>query len=146
MAVEERCDDLEQYSRRNTVRIRGLPEAMHEDTDSLVKEMATRKLEVNIADSDLVRSHRVGRKDEDRTTPRDLIVRFTTHNTKTAIMRNARKLKGTRLCINEDLTKIRTTMAWEARNLIVIVKFIRAYTQLVIRLLLLLRRYRGVSN
>ena len=48
---------------------------------------------------------------------RDIIVRFTSHNTKSAIMRNARKLKGTRLFINEDMTKTRATMAWEARCL-----------------------------
>ena len=34
--VEERCDDLEQYSRRNTVRIRGVAEALNDNTDSVV--------------------------------------------------------------------------------------------------------------
>ena len=117
VTIEERCDDLEQYSRRNTVRIRGIPEALNEDTDGLVKDLAARKLDVPLADHDVVRSHRVGRKDDDRQTPRDVIVRFTTHNAKVAIMRGARKLKGTRVFINEDLTKTRSTIAWEARNL-----------------------------
>ena len=36
---------------------------------------------------------------------------------KRAIMKNARKLKGSKLFINEDMTKARATMAWEARNL-----------------------------
>ena len=117
VALEECCDNLEQYSRRNTLRIRGLPEAIHEDTDDLVKELAARKLEVQVADHDVVRSHRVGKRSEDRGTPRDVIVRFTTHNKKRAIMKNARKLKGSKLFINEDMTKARATMAWEARNL-----------------------------
>ena len=115
--VEERCDDLEQYSRRNTVRIRGVAEALNENTDIVVKELAARKLSVDISDSDVVRSHRVGRRAEDRSTPRDIIVRFTTHNTKTSVMRSARKLKGTHVFINEDLTKTRATIAWEARTL-----------------------------
>ena len=117
VSLEERCDDLEQYSRRNTVRIRGLAESANEETDGLVKEFAAHKLDVKIGTSDLVRSHRVGRKTEDRSTPRDIIVRFTTHNTKTAVMRNARKLKGTHLFINEDMTRSRATIAWEARTL-----------------------------
>ena len=115
--LEEKCDDLEQYSRRNIVRIRGIPERRDEDTDEMVKELAAQKLEVKVGYSDIVRSHRIGRKNDDKATPRDIIVSFTSHNTKTAIMRNGRKLKGTKIFINEDLTKIRGAIAWEARKL-----------------------------
>ena len=115
--LEETCDELEQYSRRNTVRIRGIPEALNENTDALVKELAARKLEVPVADHDVVRSHRVGRKEDDPRTPRDLIVRFTTHNTKVAVMRAARQLRGSSTLLNEDMTRTRSTIAWEARNL-----------------------------
>ena len=48
-------------------------------TDEIVKELAAH------------------RKTEDRTAPRDIIVSFTTHNVKKAVMRNGRKLKGTRV-------------------------------------------------
>ena len=116
-ALEEKTDDLEQYSRRNTVRIRGIPEALNENTDGLVKDMAARKLDVQLSTHDVVRSHRIGRKNPEKETPRDIIVRFTTHNTKVDVMRNARKLKGTQLFVNEDLTKVRSTIAWEARTL-----------------------------
>ena len=145
-ALEEKTDDLEQYSRRNTVRIRGIPEALNENTDGLVKDMAARKLDVQLSTHDvvrshqthnyvprrflfgvlppdpmrsydIVRSHRIGRKNPEKETPRDIIVRFTTHNTKVDVMRNARKLKGTQLFVNEDLTKVRSTIAWEARTL-----------------------------
>ena len=66
VALEECCDNLEQYSRRNTIRIRGLPEAIHEDTDGLVKELAARKLEVQVADHHVIRSHRVGKRSEEQ--------------------------------------------------------------------------------
>ena len=105
-ALEEKTDDLEQYSRRNTVRIRGIPEALNEDTDGLVKDIAARKLDVQLTKHDFVRSHGVGRKSEEKDKPRDVIVRFTSHNTKVAVMRNARKLKGTHIFINEDLPGI----------------------------------------
>ena len=71
--LEEKCDELEQYSRRNIIRIRGLG--------------------VKIDAHDIVRSHRVGRTGDDKATPRDGIASFTNHNTKSAIMRNGRKLK-----------------------------------------------------
>ena len=104
-ALEEKTDDLEQYSRRNTVRFRGIPETLNEDTDGLVKDVAARKLDVQLTKHDFVRSHRVGRKSEEKDAPRDVIVLFNSHNTKVAIMINARKLKGTHIFINEDLTK-----------------------------------------
>ena len=72
--VEERCDDLEQYSRRNTVRIRGVAEALDEKTDSGVKQLPTRKLSIQVSDSDVVRSNRVGRRVQLSTVPRHAIL------------------------------------------------------------------------
>ncbi len=94
-----------------------LPEKAGEETDAVVRELAETKLDVKIAAHDIVRSHRVGRKGDDKATPRDVIASFTTHNTKSAIMRNGRKLKGSRIYINEDMTRIRGKIAWEARQL-----------------------------
>ena len=115
--LEEKCDELEQYSRRNIIRIRGIPEKTGEETDAVVRELAATKLGVNIDAHDIVRSHRVGRTGDDKATPRDVIASFTSHNTKSAIMRNGRKLKGSRIFINEDMTRIRGKIAWEARQL-----------------------------
>ena len=60
----------------------GMAESANEETDGLIKDFAAHKLDVKICTSDVVRSHRVGRKTEDRSAPRDIIVRFTTHNTR----------------------------------------------------------------
>ena len=62
VSLEERCDELEQYSRRNTVRIRELAEEANEDTDGLVKDLASRTLNVEIKNCDVVRSHRMGKR------------------------------------------------------------------------------------
>ena len=62
VCLEERCDELEQYSRRNTVKLRGLTETANENTDTLVRDIAARKLDVKITNSDVVRSHRVGKE------------------------------------------------------------------------------------
>ena len=115
--LENKCDELEQYSRRNVIRIRGIPEKAGEETDAVVRELAEKKLDVKIAAHDIVRSHRVGRKGEGKATPRDVIASFTTHNVKTAIMRNGKKLKGSQIFVNEDMTRIRGKIACEARQL-----------------------------
>ena len=114
---ENKCDELEQYSRRNVIRIRGIPEKAGEETDAVVCELAEKKLDVKIAAHDIVRSHRVGRKGEGKATPLDVIASFTTHNVKTAIMRNGKNLKGSQVFVNEDMTRIRGKIAWEARQL-----------------------------
>ena len=75
------------------MRIRGVYETAGENTNAVVQEMAARKLEVRVAEHDVVCSHHVGGKTEDRQMLRDVIVRFKTHNMKAAIMRSARKVK-----------------------------------------------------
>ena len=95
-----------------------MAEAANEDTDGHVTDLAARKHDLEIGNSDVVRSHRVGeRAATDRPKHGDIIVRFTTHNLNASVMRNARKLKGTNLFINDDMTKSRATIAWEARKL-----------------------------
>ena len=53
-AVEQENDGLEQYSRRNSLRISGYPEDKDEHTDQVV----------DIASNDIDRSHRVGKFDD----------------------------------------------------------------------------------
>ena len=54
-------DELEQYGRRNSIRIwTDEPEKQGEDTDSIVMGYA-KKAGVTISSSDISRSHRVGR-------------------------------------------------------------------------------------
>ena len=121
--LEDRCDALEQYGRRNAVRVRGVPEpekGVSEDTDSIVCDLANEKLGLQLDPSDLVRSHRVGKlRESSDGSPgmRDIIVKFVSHNSKVAMMKNRSKLKGSRLFINEDLSRIRASLAYKARVL-----------------------------
>ena len=117
VSLEERCEELENYTSCNKMRIRGLTEMTNKDTDRLVKDLAARKLDVAIENSDVILSHCMGKRAEDRSTRREIIVRFTMHKVKTSVMRNARKLKGTSVLINEDMTKSCATIAWETRTL-----------------------------
>ena len=76
--------DLEQYTRRTNVRIYGIAEQPEENTDNLAVDFFKSELKVDVASNDISRSHRVGKKSEAK--PRPIIVRFTKHKTKVAVI------------------------------------------------------------
>ena len=114
--LEEKVDELEQMSRQNTVRVNGIPESgQREDTDTLIVQLAKEKLGCNITKADITVSHRLGKPHSDK--PRVIVARFVNHDTKTALLKNGKRLKNTSISINEDLTKVRSKLAFEARVL-----------------------------
>ena len=74
--LEAKADAAEQYSRRNCLRIAGVPENEAADTDSYVLDLS-RAIGAEIALTDTERSHRVGRPSTGRT--RDIIVKFASY-------------------------------------------------------------------
>jgi exosome complex exonuclease DIS3/RRP44 len=99
-----KTDDLEQYSRRNCLRIFGVPESRDENTDQLVVKVA-KDIGVDLGLCDIDRSHRVGKKISNK--HRAIICKFVSHNARQAIYSNKKKLKGSKVHIVEDLTKLR---------------------------------------
>ncbi len=69
-------DNLEQYSRRNCIRISGIDEANDENVEHVVRNIAER-LKVDITPADMDRCHRVGRPYQNR--PREIIVKLTNY-------------------------------------------------------------------
>lgn len=127
--MENENDNLEQYSRRNTLRISGIPEETDEETDSIVLHLAS-NLGVDLSDSDIDRSHRVGkfndreRADEApraRRRDRDIIVKFARYNARNKLYQKRKELRSipvmTSIFINEDLTKKRSKLLFNARIL-----------------------------
>ena len=102
--LSQEVDDLEQYTRRTNVRIYGVAEQAEENTDNLAMDFFKSELNVDVASNDISRSHRVGKKSGAK--PRPIIVRFTKHNTKVAVMSRRRVLKERKRPFNlqEDLT------------------------------------------
>ena len=90
-ARQEEVDDLEQYTRRTNVRIYGVAEQPEENTDNLAVDFFKSELNVDVASNDISRSQCVGKKSGAK--PRPIIVRFTKHNTKVAVMSRRRVLK-----------------------------------------------------
>lgn len=110
-------EDLQQYSRRNCVLLTGIPENKDEDTDKLVKDLCADKLSVPLDDTDIDRSHRVG-KPKAGVRARPIIVKFTRYNRKAEIMKARRKLKGSNIGIQEQLTPFKQLLSEKARKLV----------------------------
>ena len=126
--VEQACDAQEQYSRRNCIRISGMAEKMNEDTDQLVLSMAE-DLNVQLALSDIDRSHRVGKQTSGG---RKIIVKFSTYRARQNIFSQRKKLSDSPnwsgVFINEDLTARRSKLLFDARQLKRTKKLKAAYT------------------
>ena len=119
--LESQADQSEQYSRRNCIRISGYREELHEDTDRIVLDMAT-KIGSDIDIRDIDRSHRIGNPTHPkRTKPRDIIVKFSTYRARAKFYSDRVKLKINGFLgvfVNEDLTKRRSSYLYQARLLV----------------------------
>lgn len=123
------ANQQEQYSRRNCLRFFGLEQQMNERTDDIVISLASDVLGIPITKDDIERSHRV--KSRAKTTPDatparpghashhppdPIIVKFKSYRTREMILKNRRKLAGSRKSIQEDLTAQNAKLLRAARN------------------------------
>ena len=112
--AELKTDDLEQYSRRHSLRISGIPESEKENTDHLVCEFLHRELEIDIDPTEIDRSHRLGEKRPSVNRP--IAVRFVNYCLKEFIYSNRKYLRPG-LYINESLSKARSNLFYKARQM-----------------------------
>ena len=118
--LEARADASEQYSRRNCLRIAGVPEDANENTDVYIIDLA-RAIEADVSLDDIERSHRVGKQIASSSRPRDIIVKFLSYRTRRKFYgaRTKTKKSGyTGVFINEDLTKPRRKLLLKARQMV----------------------------
>ena len=91
----------EQYSRRNSLLVHGIPEDQT-DTSDAVLSLCNSQLGLDLNRDHIDRSHRLGYCSETTTAagsqpkPRPVIVKLTSYETRKAIYTNKRMLKGTR--------------------------------------------------
>ena len=110
--------DLErqnQYSRRESIRISGIPETDGESTNALAIKLAA-DIGVSLAEMDISVSHRLpGRPGS----ARPIIVKFVRRDTKTSMMKHKRRLRDLDrrgVFLNDDLTPFRAKLARALRN------------------------------
>ena len=108
--LEYEIEDQEQYSRRNCLLVHGVTEKPNEDVEKEVMEIFQEKLEAEVAQTDISRMHRLGKKRTDEDKPRPIIVRFLSYRQRKHVFDRKKKLKGQRLLITENLTKKRNTL------------------------------------
>ena len=99
--LNEKIVELEQYQRRENIRIFGLRETSGENTDTVALQLFKDRLGITLDENDISRSHRIGPKVGGKTRP--IIVRFSSYRTRARIFNSKRKLKGTSITIKEDL-------------------------------------------
>lgn len=101
-SMKKKLRELEDRSRRNNLRIDGLSEHLNEtweDTEKKVLRVFREKLHIQ-SQLHIERAHRVGTLKDDR--PRTIVLKMLEFKQKELILRNASKLKGTGIYINED--------------------------------------------
>ena len=111
--LEAATEAAEQYSRRNCIRVSGVPEENNENTDDIVLDVA-RAIDFNLDVEEIDRSHRIGKPKS--TKPRDIIVKLATFRVRQRLLKNRKNLKtsmfdGGRFkgeSVNEDLTIFRS--------------------------------------
>ena len=103
----------QQYSRKANVRIFGIEENSNiegrygnENCVNVVKDLFEQKLGVQLRDRDIDTAHRVGREDDrSRRGPRAILVKFLRRADKERVIRNRKKLKGSKTIIVDDLCR-----------------------------------------
>lgn len=107
-------DRLEQYSRRDNLKLVGVPERPNEDCVQLVKEVAS-DLNINLQDQEISTAHRLKSRSK-RGNP--IIVRFVRRETKINILSKKKQLKDKRkeTFIEEDLTPLRSKLFWTVKK------------------------------
>ena len=112
---DDRLNDLEQYDRRNSLRI-STPwvESRDENTDAMVHEIAW-NCGVSLPPWAIDRSHRVGKPKPNK--PRDILVKFTGYRPREAVFNARANLGRSKIYINEDLTAKNSELFYKARCL-----------------------------
>lgn len=115
-------DKLEQYSRRENLRLYGVKEDQEEDLQQTVIDIAG-EVGVQIDKSDINVCHRLGHKPtgQDQRKPRGIICRFLTREPKVNILKKKYRLKNSKenknVFITEDLTVLRSRLVRAVKNI-----------------------------
>ena len=118
--LKNELDKLEIYSRRDCTCIRiSCVSEEKENTDKAALDIAD-KLSIPLKQSDITVSHRVGPTSSNK--PRQIIARMKNYDLKHQLLKSSKNLRKIsvmeRVAVNQDLTKTRNKLAYDARQLV----------------------------
>ena len=93
-----KCDFLEQYSRRNNVRVMGIDHCPQEKVEENVLKVLREKMSLQIDASHIDRCHQLKAA---KNGSQSVIVKFVSHRHRRLVLRNRGKLKGTGIYVEE---------------------------------------------
>ena len=122
-SIDNECESLKQYSRRNIIAVHGIPENVGEETDDLVRHVAD-LIDVHLESSDISISHRLPAK---RGKIAPIIIKLTRRKVRDDIYNNRYKLRGkstkdlgftqsNRIYINESFTAKGKQLFYEVKT------------------------------
>jgi hypothetical protein len=118
--MQVQADRAEQYSRRNCLRVSGIPETEKEDTDGIILKMVN-DLGANLSIDEIDRTHRLGPRKQVGSKPRDIIIKFVSYRARQKLYNVRTSAKTTdpykKVYVNEALTRYRSEMFYDARKL-----------------------------
>ena len=118
--LEQSLDNLEQYSRRSSVRVSGIKEkADGEQLDTILADLFT-DMDVHLTLNNVNRAHRIGPRTSitNRQHSRQILIQFKDHQSKTTFMKARKHLRGKQptVFISEDLTQKRSRLLYLCRG------------------------------
>lgn len=104
-SLMKKQNEQEDFNRRHNLRVVGVTEntgETWEQTTQKITNVLAQKLDIEVSQRD-VEAHRVGPQLANKTRP--IVVRFTNIGQRNATLRNGKKLKGSGIYFNEDLSE-----------------------------------------
>ena len=141
LELQNKVDELEQYTRKNNIVISGFEtksyseivsgqnsvsdnlehdaEVMRnsETLETKVIDMFKTKVKVDVVSSDISAIHYLPKNNSDKKEPKSILVHFVNRKTKDKLLKNGKNLKNTEIYLNEHLTKRNADIHKKARML-----------------------------
>ncbi|KAJ8937928.1 hypothetical protein NQ318_005535 [Aromia moschata] len=111
--VAKKCDDMDHYMKRNSLRFNGIAEEEKEKLLDVIVNLVNDKLKVTCSGRDINCVLRLGKPTPSK--PRSVIVNFVTYIKRNEVYYSRKLLKGSGIFVFEDLTKFRYSLLTSAK-------------------------------